>query len=275
MYTGVLPHQTVAPASPERWCLVLHGILGSKTNWRTVIRRVAAELPAWGFVLPDLRNHGEAVGLPAPHTLDAVAADLDRLAAHLGLRFDAAVGHSYGAKAALAWTARAGGDLDHCVLVDGNPGARPDARGAEATVQALDALAELRGDFDTREAFTGALAARGFSQQLAAWMAMNLSPHEGRYRLRTDVAAVRAMLDDYFARDLWPLVESPPGHVRVHALVGGRSSSLDAGDRERLAHAADALPTRVRYRVVEDAGHWVHVDAPDATVALLVEALTG
>lgn len=266
---SALPHQRVgSPAG--RQALVLHGILGTKTNWRTVIRKVAERAPQWGFVLPDLRNHGDAQGIAGPHTLDAAARDLDAL----GGPFDAVIGHSYGGKVALAWAATTPVAPSLVVTVDSNPGPRPDRRGAEGTTLLVDALATMGGPFPTREAFTAALVAKGFARDLAAWVAMNVAARDGAWRLRTDVTAIRAMLDDYFARDLWPVVESPRDHTRVLAIVGGTSSSLDAGDRARLTRAA-ARCERVRVAVVEGAGHWVHVDAPEETVTLLAEALAG
>jgi esterase len=269
-----LPYQLVAPANPARRALVLHGILGSKTNWRGIVRKASEALPEWGFVLPDLRNHGDAQGYAPPHTLDAVCDDLADLRDHLGHGFDAVIGHSYGAKCALAWVDRVAGDLDRAVIIDGNPGARPDVRGAESTVKAVEALASMGRTFDTREAFVEGIMAKGFARDLAQWMAMNLVPDAGRYRLRTDVDAIRAMLGDYFARDLWSVVEAPPGRVRVDVVIGGASPALDAGERARVVAASERAPDRVRCVVIEGAGHWVHVDAPAETVRAIVGSLS-
>jgi pimeloyl-ACP methyl ester carboxylesterase len=209
----------------------------------------------------------DAPPVPGPHTLDAAARDLDALGA-----FDAVIGHSYGGKVALAWAASTARPPSLVVAVDSNPGPRPDRRGAEGTMRALDALRAMGGPFPSREAFTAGLVARGLARDLAAWLAMNVVARDGAWSLRTDVAAIEQMLDDYFARDLWPVVESPPAGTRVLEVVGGASTSLDANDRARLAEAA-ARDERVRVVVVPNAGHWVHVDAPDETVALLADAL--
>jgi pimeloyl-ACP methyl ester carboxylesterase len=267
-----LPHQIVADTTPTRWGLVLHGILGSKTNWRTVARRLSAALPSWGFVLPDLRNHGDAQGFAGPHTLDAVANDLDALVHHLDRPIDAVIGHSFGSKAALAYIERHGVAIAHTVLIDGNPGARAHARGSEATLRVLGALDALRGFFDTREAFNDALRARGFTQDLVAWLAMNLVPRDGRYVLRIDVDAIRAMLSDYFARDLWHVLETPPSSVIFDVITGGASTVLDADDRAHF----DAIAARgswLRHTVIEGAGHWVHVDRPKELLDALTRAL--
>jgi len=261
---------------PRRWALVLHGILGTKSNWRAQMRRVVAQHPEWGALLVDLRNHGESRGFAPPHTLAAGADDLARLVASLDLRIDAVIGHSYGGKVAMAYARAARGDLARLVVVDSTPSARPEARGSEETLRIVRLLEELRGVFAKREDFVEALLARGLTRDLATWLAMNLERVPGEaagYRFGIDVAAVRAMLDDYFLEDLWEIVEAPEGRMRVEMIVGERSTVLDAGDRARLAAAALRQPARVRVHVVAGAGHWVHVDAPDATIALLVESL--
>ena len=93
--------------SPAHIGWILHGILGSGRNWRSFARALAKSRPDWGFVLPDLRNHGATGPLPGPHTLSACVADLDGLPAP-----DWVAGHSFGGKVALAWAAERGLDSD-------------------------------------------------------------------------------------------------------------------------------------------------------------------
>ena len=260
---------------PERWCLVLHGILGTKSNLRTVARRVVETKPAWGLLLVDLRNHGESrAGFAPPHTLDASARDLTALRDALGLRVDAVVGHSYGGKVALAYGAQVAGALDALVVIDATPSARTDARGAEETVRIVALLGELGpGPFATREAFMEQVIADGHSRDIAAWLAMNLERDGGAWKLGVDPAAIRAMLDDHLSRDLWPVVESPPGRMTLELVIGARSRAFDDADRTRALAAQAAHPDRVHVHVVEAAGHWVHVDAPDFVVELLTRVL--
>lgn len=256
--------------------LVLHGILGTKSNWRALIKRVVATNPTWGALLVDLRNHGESRGFAPPHSIEAAAQDLVRLTQSLEVRVDAIVGHSYGGKVAMAYARALQGDLHRLVVVDSTPGARPDGNGSEGTLRVVALLAEMRGVFATREAFVAELLARGQSRELATWLAMNLERVEGEattgFRFGLDIDAVRAMLDDYLAQDLWHVVERPPGRMGVEVLIGEDSTVVDAEDRARLSRIAASQPARVHVHRVHGAGHWVHVDQPDTTVALLAEA---
>jgi esterase len=260
---------TAKGASPERWALVIHGILGSGTNLRSLARRLADARPEWGFVLPDLRMHGLSQGAPPPHSLASAAADLAALERALGLSIAAAIGHSYGGKTAMAYAAGRREPLDSLWILDASPSARPDRRRDGPTARVLDMLAEVPWPLPSRERFFAIVAEHGLSRGIGEWLAMNVRREEDGFRFRLDLAAIGALLDDYFAVDLWPAVEDPRVAREVHVVAGGRSEAVGAADRARLV----GLAPRVRTHVLEGAGHWVHVDAPDALAALLIDGL--
>jgi len=266
------------PDPPTRWCLVLHGILGAKTNWRTLAQKSLARCPGWGFVLVDLRNHGDSQGFAPPHDLPAVAGDLralvDTLVASHGAPCPAVVAHSYGAKVALCL---AGLDprMERLLIVDSNPGARPDFAGSEGTLRVLDTLESLPSQFARREDFVAALLAANHPRSLATWLATNLV-HDpgGGLRWRISVPVIRTMLDDYFHRDLWSVLESARPPRRIEFLVGGRSNVLDDDDLARLRALHVASPDCVGVTVAPEASHWVHVDAPTETLDAIAALLT-
>ena len=269
----VLAHVTADPPVVRRTAYVLHGILGTKSNWRGLARRFAAALDGWGFVVVDLRKHGDSQAFDAPHTLDAVVGDLEALRAQLGRPADAVIGHSFGAKCALAWAARGDGP-SRGVILDTNPGARRDGRGSESTLEALRVLAGMGQRFASRDAFVAALMAAGISRETSQWLAMNLVADAGAWRFRLDLDAIDALLADYFAQDLWAALESPRPGLRLDVVVGGRSEVLSLDDRARLDAASLAHPA-VRVTTLPAAGHWVHVDAPDEVTAVVLRALGG
>ena len=93
---------------------------------------------------------------------------------------------------------------------------------------------------------------------------------DGGVRFGVDLALVDALLDDYFSADVWRPIEEPRG--RVELVVGERSDVYGADELARARAAAEADP-RVRLVMLPEAGHWVHVDAPDAVVASLVHGV--
>jgi pimeloyl-ACP methyl ester carboxylesterase len=257
--------------APTRWMFALHGILGSGTNLRSLAKRLAAACPDWGFILPDLRVHGLSQDALPPHTLAAAAADLHRLAAHLGLPIAGVLGHSFGGKVALAYLDqdRSAQPLDQAWILDASPSARPRGERAGATAAIVAMLAAMPQPLPSRERFVEIVAAHGHPRGIAEWLAMNLRRSDDGFRLRLDLDAVRALLDDYFTVDLWRVLEDGNRARELHMVLGGASDALDPADRARLK----TLGSRVHTHVLEGAGHWVHVDAPDALFALLAGAL--
>jgi esterase len=261
---------TAPDASPTRWMFVLHGILGSGTNLRSLARRLAAAHPTWGFILPDLRMHGLSQGAPPPHTVAAAADDLVRLGEHLGLPIDGVLGHSFGGKVALGYLDRRGERLDQAWILDASPSARPRGARAGTTSQIVALLRDVPQPLPSRERFLAIVAEHGHtSRGIGEWLAMNLRRADDGFRLRLDLDAIQALLDDYFNVDLWHVLEEGRLARELHMVLGGLSDVLDAADRARLATLGPTVTTHV----LEGATHWVHVDAPEALFALITGAL--
>src|SRR5579883_547866 len=260
-------------AVPGQWLLFLHGIFGSGKNWRTFAKRLVAARPEWGAVLVDLRMHGDSQDRPPPHTLASAAHDLHELAAAMPVA--GVLGHSFGGKVALRWLADRPPGLREVWVIDSTPSARPDARGSEGTVAVLAALRGLPPRLPSREDFVARIVAQGFDLALAQWLALNLRPEEGGFRLALDLDAMDALLADYFRTDLWDVFCGPagaPGGAHVHLVAGARSSVFSAEDRQRAARCAAAHPGQVTLSELP-AGHFVHVDDPDGLLALMSGAL--
>ena len=266
------PHHalvTAPDASPDRWLLVLHGVFGSGDNFRLFARKLCEARPRWGVCLVDLRGHGRSQGAPPPHTLAAAADDVLRLEARLGLRVAAVAGHSFGGKVALSLLSRRTTRLEHAFLLDSPPGARAAGNGAREVLALLRGIPE---PLSSREQFLTLVEAAGHSRPIAEWLAMNVRRSDDGFRLRLELDTIQALLDDYFARDLWRVVEGPVGTDQLEVIVGGRSDVIGAAERERFAEVAERTPS-VRLHVLERAGHWVHVDDPQGVLSVLTRAL--
>jgi pimeloyl-ACP methyl ester carboxylesterase len=255
--------------------LFLHGILGSGANWRMIAKRFIAARPRWGAVLVDLRMHGASLSFAPPHTVANAAQDLVALEARVPGPIRGILGHSFGGKVALQWTREEGErlGLERAFIIDSNPGARPDGRGSEGTIKVVELLATLPESFPTRQSFVEEIQRRGQDLAIAQWLAMNLERDGDKLRFALDVNAIRALLDDYFARDLWSVVENPPGDAKIVLINGAKSNVYDENDRAR-AEAIVAKNERVSLHIVPRAGHWVHADAPEALHDLLVAEST-
>ncbi len=269
----MLVHSLLADkgASPERYVLFLHGILGTRANWRGVARRLVEARPEWGAILVDLREHGDSLGEPPPHTLRACANDVAELVDQLGLPVGGALGHSFGGKVVLEWLRSRDGIDTAAWIIDSTPSTSDVARDGSATAEVLRILDTLPSDWDSREAFVAAIVDAGQAEPIAKWLAMNLKRTEdGGRRFGPDLGTIHELLLDYAETDEWGVVESIPTSCSLDFVLGGRSSVVSPDDRARLEAIASRDP-RLRVHLIERAGHWVHVDAAESLVALLVE----
>jgi pimeloyl-ACP methyl ester carboxylesterase len=261
--TFVPAHLEISAAAATRaTAFLVHGILGSASNWRSFVRRLVDGSPAAArlrWILVDLRGHGDSslVPAPAPHTVDACAADLARLAERLGVSVDLVIGHSFGGKVALAFAQDHSPRTRAAWFLDTPPGRQAEVSANDEIARMFAVLETFTEPLPGRAEVAWALRSRGLSQSLAQWMTTNMrGTAETGYRWKFDLPVVRELVADYAALDLWPVVESPRPGLAVHGVLGQRSDRFTPEDRERLA--------RLGSTVLPDAGHWLHVDAPQA-----------
>jgi esterase len=264
-----LHHERIAGEGrlPAHWLLLAHGIFGAGSNWRGIARKLHEQRPDWGVVLVDLRQHGRSGPGEPPHTVAACAEDLRAAIGELG-SIDAIAGHSFGGKVVLA--TRALVDVRQTWVLDASPSARAGALDGRSNgvVAVLETMERLPRTWPRRDDFVAAVVAEGHDLGLARWLAMNLVPDAGdALVLRLDLAAMRALLADYYALDLWGALLDPAGGD-VEVVIADRATTLGDGDRARLARP----PPHVHVHHVA-ADHWLHIEAPAAVVELFARNL--
>ena len=265
---------TARSADPAKLMLFLHGILGNRANWRGIARRFVAARPNWGAVLVDLREHGDSLGLRAPHSLHAVTDDLAELEQSLALTIGGAIGHSFGGKVVLEWLRSRANQTTEAWVIDASPSRSNSDGDASATAEVLRTLESLPRSWPSREAFVASLTKARQPRAIAEWLAMNLRrTNDGGRRFGPELSVIRALIEDYARTDCWDIVEAPPPGCSLGLVIGAESEAFSPADRERAARIAERNP-QVSVHVVEGAGHWVHVDAPDALLTLLTSRQT-
>ncbi len=262
-----LAHSRVSAAeSPDRWLLVLHGIYGRGRNWASVAKNFVRRRPDWGVLLADLRQHGDSPDMPPPHTVAACAADVCRLVEASGANVSAVAGHSFGGKVALCAAERL--SLQSLWLLDSTPQARAPAGTAWEMLAVVESLPDR---FGTRAELVEALLARGVAVGVAHWMATNLTPVDGGFRWRLDFGVMRELLLDFFASDLWPLVETGNSSRPLHVVKAADSSTLDEDACARIERAHASHHMVFLHRIA--GGHWVNADNADGVIDLLTRHL--
>ncbi len=248
---------------------VLHGFLGSGSNWSAIARRLVDRRHDWQVLLVDLRLHGDSRSRPGPHDIDACADDVRRLWSLPDLRDHPTVllGHSFGGKVALAAMTRLAPPPAQTWVIDSTP---DPSSGEESGAKVLD-LVEQSPAFASRDEAVNWIVDGGYDEPTARWMAMNLRRDGERWTWQLDVAGLRELAADFARSDQWSAVESAAGETEVHFVRAERDSIMTSEARAR-AERLEADGALVSVTELPG-GHWLHVDNPDGLVQLLVDHL--
>jgi pimeloyl-ACP methyl ester carboxylesterase len=264
----MLSHSILGPPDAPSAVAFCHGILGSGRNWRSFARKLVDALDGqWCAVLVDLRNHGDSPRTPPPNTVPACAADLAALEASLR-PFDAVVGHSFGGKVALSYTAQLPEALSTAWILDADPGPLKGANDQHEVARVIAALRAIPVPLQRRDAVQAHLLERGFSEGLAQWMMTNLRRGDGGLVWRFDIDAVEQMIGDYFTRDLWDTLEIPIADLDIHLVRAADSARWSNAMAERAQTSFATLHT------LPDAGHWLHVDNPAGLLQMMLPSFS-
>jgi pimeloyl-ACP methyl ester carboxylesterase len=233
--------------------VILHGLLGSLANWRGVARALAVR---FRVVSLDARNHGRSPHT-AVHGYPAMAADTAATIESLGLGPSTVIGHSMGGKTAMTLALMRPDLVERLVVLDIAPRAYLEAEGTADVVRALAEidLSDVSGRGDVEARLATAVPDAG----MRAFLMMNLrrQGEEGfswRCNLETLVRCGREIAMEVESEEAY---RGPALFVR-----GGWSRYVTGSDDARirtLFPAADIL-------TLPEAGHWLHVEAPEALV---------
>ena len=86
-----------------------------------------------------------------------------------------------------------------------------------------------------------------------------------------DLEGIEQLLGDYFAQDLWSCIEEPPQGLTIELVIAANSDRWSGSMRQRAFGIDSSEHTHVHE--IPDAGHWLHVDNPQALLELMAERL--
>jgi esterase len=227
---------------------ILHGLLGSADNWRSMSRRLGADYKVFAL---DLRNHGRS-----PHSdifdYNVMVADLREFMKQQALRHIILLGHSMGGKVAMQFAIEYSAQVDRLVVVDTAPKPyEPSQRYILAALRSLD-LARYKSFVDV----DAALAEKISDNSLRQFLLKNLARDEnGRLRWKIHLAAIDRNYDN-LGRGIASerTFDKPTLFIR-----GGRSNYIEDDDAPLIRQ----IFPQAEIVTVPEAGHWVHVDAPE------------
>lgn len=250
--------EVVGPGRPR--FAFLHGLFGRGRNWTQIAHRLAEN--DLGSVLFDLPNHGRSTWTKRfdyQQMAEVVAAEIDlRLGSAAGLIL---VGHSMGGKVAMLTALQHPELVPGLAVVDIGPGESASVSEFTGLIQAMRGL-----DLATlgSRAEADALLAAGIGrEETRQFLLQNLRRKGGwHWQLNLDLLA-----DSLPAIGGWPEIDAAPYLGPTTWILGEKSDYVSPHLVPEMTRLFPNL-TRV---VVPGATHWVHSDAPDATLAALLE----
>lgn len=238
----------------ERWgegfpFLFLHGLLGSGDNWRTIARELNCLAR---YYLVDLRNHGRSPHLE-PHTIEAMAEDVLALLSKEEGRPAMILGHSMGGKVGMYLAMHAPQWVKALIVADMAPKAYPG--GHEVIFSALEAV-DLQ--VESRQAVERQLAAFIEEPAIRQFLLKGLIREaDGRFRWRWNLPV---LVRDY--PNMLAAVTGPPYLGPTLFIKGSLSPYIQPQDWSLI----EASFPRAELVFIPNAGHWVHVDNPQAVL---------
>ena len=245
---------SICEGNSEKTAVILHGLMGSSENWRTVQAALSATCRV---ICLDLPNHGKS-----PHAvrfdLRTIGDDVVETLDALGVGPAVMVGHSLGGKVAMQMASDHADRLRGLAAVDISPRAIPPVHLfiLRACAQLDVAAAARRSDLD------GALA-RYVPQQATRDFVLKNIVRDGEGRFAWRVPLQHLIANYKVVSDAPPLVAPYEGPA---LFIAGEASPFRLSEDEGLIRGW--FPA-ARFVSIAGAGHLVHADQPEAFIAAL------
>jgi esterase len=238
--------------------ILIHGFLGALDNWRSMSKRLAIRFRVYAV---DLRNHGHS-----PHdevmNYSVMAHDLGEFFTTQAIESAFVLGHSLGGKIAMQFALEFPDLVDRLIVADIAPKAYPPAhKPLLAALRQLN-VSTLKSYAEADAALAPAIGDAGLRQ----FVIKNLEhSSDGSFRWRIALDAIIANYD--------ALTQAIPAGTKfdkpVCFLRAGRSNYIEESD---LALIHSLFP-RAELVAIPDAGHWLHIEAPDEFFRVVTEFL--
>jgi esterase len=243
--------------------IILHGLYGSSDNWVTIARTLGRYFTVF---LPDQRNHGQSPHSDV-HDYDVMSDDLFEFVCENNPGKFFLAGHSMGGKTAALFALKWPELLDGLIVADISP-FKTKASYSEEYNQHLTILkildetdiSKVRSRAEIEELFADRIS----SVKIRGLILKNIQRNnDGIFSWKINNASlfknISRILDSIISpeRSFKPVTGFP-----VIFLKGENSRYLPDDDITKILNLFPAA----EFRIIKNAGHWVHVDNPEEVV---------
>lgn len=227
--------------------IILHGLFGSLDNWQTMGKQLAENYQVY---LVDQRNHGKS-----PHSIefnyDLMVEDLAELVDDLNLKDIYLMGHSMGGKTAIGFAAEYETLVKKLIVIDISHKQYP--RHHDQILKGINHLdlqsLKTRGEAnDAMEKIIEDPSVRQFLLKNLYWI------EKGRLDWRMNVPVLTNEIDKIIEEVYFGTIDTPTLMIR-----GALSNYVLESDYPLLHQKFSHL----EIYTIENAGHWVHAEAPE------------
>jgi esterase len=235
--------------------IILHGLFGSLENWQSISRRLAERF--WVLAV-DQRNHGRSPHSPEM-TYHLMAEDLNEFMESHHLAQASLLGHSMGGKTAMQFALLHPQKVEKLIVVDIAPREYPPHHR-----EIFEALLSLDlASFQNHEQIEKALAASIPELGVRRFLLKNLARGADRkFHWKINLPGIYRNYDRLNqALPIERIYEKPALFIR-----GGKSDYIRPGDLPII----ERWFPQAEVRTVAQAGHWVHADAPEELIRIIL-----
>ena len=239
--------------------IILHGLFGSSDNWYTLSNFFGGKFKVYTV---DQRNHGRS-----PHSgifnYKVMADDLNNLLIHEGVGSTFLLGHSMGGKTAMQFALSYPEKVDKLIVVDIGMKAYPPQH--DKIFEALFAL--KLSLYKTRPELDAALSEQINDYAVRQLLLKNVARDEdGQFKWKIDIETIHKNYKSINAA-----IEFPKPFEKPTLFIKGSKSVYIR--EEDITQIKFIFPL-VQFSVVENAGHWVHAEAPREFAEIGMEFLS-
>lgn len=246
-----------AKAVGNRPLVILHGLFGSKQNWRSLSKSMATRLETLVYSV-DLRNHGES-----PHTnemsLELMARDLALFVASHELKDPVILGHSLGARVAMHYALSQDTHtqkIGKLIVSDMSPTSTlKKSLDLEDKIYAMEQV--ISSGATTKAEAKRVLAEHLKEKQMVDFLLTNFVVPSigGKSYWRINVPAIKHSLESFWE---FPYENSGRVFLKPTLFIGAAYANYIRPQHEGIIHRY--FPSAEISYI--NAGHWIHAEKP-------------